>query len=150
MGEKGRSSAGACWVGAGGDDSSDRTPGRPSNPITIATTSALTPAAIRGAQDRENRRLARRTRSRFIIARRMEVGGERPAVDVVVPFFGPRASLERLLAGLSGLQLREGDTVTVVDNRPPAARPVSGTMQAPERQSSYYARNRGAERGRAE
>jgi GT2 family glycosyltransferase len=80
----------------------------------------------------------------------MEVGGDRPAVDVVVPFFGPRSSLERLVAGMSSLALREGDTVTVVDNRPPGAAPVSGAIQAPERQSSYYARNRGAERGSAE
>jgi len=80
----------------------------------------------------------------------MELGGDRPAIDVVVPFFGPRASLERLVAGMSSLELRDGDTVTVVDNRPPGAAPVSGTIQAPERQSSYYARNRGAERGNAE
>ncbi|HXD58792.1 MAG TPA: glycosyltransferase, partial [Thermoleophilaceae bacterium] len=80
----------------------------------------------------------------------MELGGDRPAIDVVVPFFGPRASLERLLAGMSSLELRDGDTVTVVDNRPPGAAPVDGTIQAPELQSSYYARNRGAERGSAE
>src|SRR5689334_156692 len=80
----------------------------------------------------------------------MELGGDRPAIDVVVPFFGPRASLERLVAGMSSLRLREGDSVTIVDNRPPGARPVSGTIQAPERQSSYYARNRGAEPGRNE
>ena len=85
----------------------------------------------------------------------MAVGGDRPGVDVVVPFFGPRSSLELLLGGLSGLRLGERDTLTVADNRPPGAEPVRGegrieVIQAPERQSSYYARNRGAERGSGE
>ena len=85
----------------------------------------------------------------------MEVGGHRPALDVVVPFFGPRASLERLVSGMAMLPLGEADTLTIVDNRAPGAEPVRGAgraevIQAPERQSSYYARNRGAERGRAE
>ena len=85
----------------------------------------------------------------------MGVGGHRPALDVVVPFFGPGASLERLVSGMAMLPLGEADTLTIVDNRPPGAEPVRGVgraevIQAPERQSSYYARNRGAERGRAE
>ena len=74
----------------------------------------------------------------------------RPAVDVVVPFYGPRASLEGLVAGMAALQLGEGDTLTIVDNRPPGAEPVPGTVRAPELQSSYYARNRGAEEGGAD
>ncbi len=96
-----------------------------------------------------------RTPRRGYIRARMEVGGHRPALDVVVPFFGPRASLERLVSGMATLPLGEADTLTIVDNRPPGAEPVRGVgraevIQAPERQSSYYARNRGAERGRAE
>jgi glycosyltransferase involved in cell wall biosynthesis len=79
----------------------------------------------------------------------------RPSVDVVVPFVGPRESLERLIAGLGDLQLRDGDTLTVVDNRPRAAAEVRGragvrVVRAPERQSSYYARNVGAAAGDAE
>jgi glycosyltransferase involved in cell wall biosynthesis len=74
----------------------------------------------------------------------------RPPVDVVVPFYGPRASLERLVRGMSALRLGEGDSLTIVDNRPPGAEPVPGTMRASELQSSYYARNRGAELGGAD
>jgi glycosyltransferase involved in cell wall biosynthesis len=80
---------------------------------------------------------------------------ERPSVDVVVPFFGPRESLERLVRGLSQLALRPGDTLTVVDNRPPGAEPVAGhgavtVVTAPGRRSSYHARNVGAARGSAD
>jgi hypothetical protein len=59
--------------------------------------------------------------------------GVRPAVDVVVPFRGSASELARLLARLRELELREGDTLTVVDNLVP----------------SYHARNRGAAAGRA-
>src|SRR3954452_13266797 len=80
---------------------------------------------------------------------------DRPAVDVVVPFFGPRESLERLIRGLAALRLREGDTLTVADNRPLAAERVQGegpvrVVRAAERQSSYHARNVGAAAGRAD
>jgi glycosyltransferase involved in cell wall biosynthesis len=76
----------------------------------------------------------------------------RPAVDVVVPFLGPRSSLERLVEGMSRLELRFGDTLTIVDN---GGVGVSGNervrvIEAPERRSSYYARNRGAALGSAD
>jgi glycosyltransferase involved in cell wall biosynthesis len=79
----------------------------------------------------------------------------RPTVDVVVPFFGPRESLERLVHGLATVRLRPGDTLTVADNRPAGATPVAGTgavrvVRAPGRQSSYHARNVGAAQGEAE
>src|SRR5947199_1504784 len=79
---------------------------------------------------------------------------ERPSVDLVVPFFGPRESLKRLIRGLRGVELGPGDSLTVVDNRPPGAEPVAGAgsvsvARAPSRQSSYHARNVGAARGRA-
>jgi hypothetical protein len=93
--EKGRSNAGACPILATGG-LSDSPLGRPSKARSPAI-SALAPAA-KVRNSREAQRLARRIRSRFIIARGMELGGDRPAVDVVVPFFGPRASLERLVA----------------------------------------------------
>jgi glycosyltransferase involved in cell wall biosynthesis len=76
----------------------------------------------------------------------------RPAVDVVVPFIGPRESLEQLVEGMGSLAVREGDSITVADNRPPGAEPVDGVdgvrvIRAAEIQSSYYARNRGAAGG---
>jgi Glycosyl transferase family group 2 len=42
----------------------------------------------------------------------------RPTVDVVVPFAGPREDLARLSQTLTGLRLREGDSVLIVDNTP--------------------------------
>jgi GT2 family glycosyltransferase len=76
---------------------------------------------------------------------------ERPAVDVVVPFAGGDDELKALRERLRGLTLRSQDTLVVVDNRPTAARSVTtGTLiGAPDRRSSYHARNRGAALGRA-
>ena len=76
----------------------------------------------------------------------------RPAVDVVVPFGG--GALADVLRWAGALERREGDTVTVVDNRarpdgvaavPPGVRLIA----APEVASSYFARNVGARGGRA-
>lgn len=67
----------------------------------------------------------------------------RPSVDVVVPFAGTDAALRSLLERLRRLTLRDGDTLTVVDNRPPGAPSTDGVLRAPDRQSSYFARNRG-------
>ncbi len=77
---------------------------------------------------------------------------DRPAIDVVVPFLGPRSSLERLILGMSRLELRVDDTLTIVDN---GGVGVTGNgrvrvVEAPERRSSYYARNRGAALGSAD
>jgi len=73
----------------------------------------------------------------------------RPAVDVVVPFRGAAAELERVRAGLGALDLRAGDTVTVVDNTPGrrAGEIAPGLVGAPELQTPGFARNRGAARG---
>jgi glycosyltransferase involved in cell wall biosynthesis len=76
-------------------------------------------------------------------------------VDVVIPFFGPRASLERLVEGASALRLGPDDTLTIADNRPAGAAPVAGrgavcVVAARERLSSYYARNIGAAHGSTE
>jgi GT2 family glycosyltransferase len=79
----------------------------------------------------------------------------RPCVDVVVPFAGSPAELAELLVVLSALSRREDDTITIVDNRPGAAPPLPDPgaavrlLRAPERQSSYFARNRGAAAGAA-
>src|SRR3954447_2477501 len=77
---------------------------------------------------------------------------QRAAVDVVVPFAGGEPELRDLLGRLALLDLGEHDTVTVVDNRPAGAPPLDDprVVAAPERQSSYFARNRGAARGAAE
>src|SRR3954447_25165226 len=48
------------------------------------------------------------------------------------------------------LALAEGDTLTVVDNGPLAPRPDPLVIHAPDRPTSYHARNRGAARGGAE
>jgi glycosyltransferase involved in cell wall biosynthesis len=82
----------------------------------------------------------------------MAGGEDRPAVDVVVPFLGPKSSLERLIAGMSQLELGSDDTLTIVDN---GGVGVTGNgrirvLEAPERRSSYYARNRGAALGSAD
>ncbi len=63
----------------------------------------------------------------------------RPAVDVVVPFAGTDADLDAARARLSKLVLRPDDTLVVADNRPGA--------WAGGQPGSYFARNRGAERG---
>jgi cellulose synthase/poly-beta-1,6-N-acetylglucosamine synthase-like glycosyltransferase len=77
---------------------------------------------------------------------------ERPAVDVVLPFRGSDEQLERVAERLAALDLRRGDSVTIADNRPGAAGAQRGSVSivpAGERQTSYYARNKGAARGHA-
>ena len=75
---------------------------------------------------------------------------ERPAVDVVVPFFGSSRQLVALLERLQKVRLEPDDTLTVVDNRPAD---VSDRVDdprvvlAPEVQSAPYSRNSGAQRG---
>lgn len=78
----------------------------------------------------------------------------RPAVDVVVPFFGSATELDELCTHLNDLAVREHDTISVVDNRPTASASddVRGRVRvvpAPEMQTSYHARNRGAATGQA-
>ncbi len=75
----------------------------------------------------------------------------RPAVDVVVPVAaadedGLRAVMARLR---TTLDLRPGDTLTVVDNRGLGLADAD-VLVAAEVRTSYYARNRGAARGVAE
>ena len=76
----------------------------------------------------------------------------RPAVDIVVPFVGSDRDLEELLDRLRRIHREPQDTLTVVDNRPaedagPARR--AEVIRAPDIQSSYHARNRGAACGTA-
>jgi hypothetical protein len=75
----------------------------------------------------------------------------RPAVDVVVPFAGSAEELDEVAQRFGGMSLREDDTLTIVDNRPPRAPETHAAhaIRASERQSSYFARNRGADRGAA-
>jgi Glycosyl transferase family group 2 len=73
----------------------------------------------------------------------------RPAVDIVVPFAGSDAELDDLLQRLEAIQLRSGDTLTVVDNRPDSSDRGEHVIADPEQQSSYHARNKGAARGSA-
>jgi hypothetical protein len=77
----------------------------------------------------------------------------RAAADVVIPFRGPADELRRVVArARSTLRLGDGDRLIVVDNRPGGdAVPVDdpAVLRAPERPSSYYARNRGAAAGSA-
>ncbi len=80
-------------------------------------------------------------------------GAARPAVDVVVPFRGSAAALHELRERLAGLATRPGDTVLVVDNTPGghAAAPGHGVpvLESTARHTPAFARNRGAEAGRA-
>jgi GT2 family glycosyltransferase len=76
-----------------------------------------------------------------------------PRVDVIIPFCGSPKAFADLVTRISRLQLGPLDSLTIVDNTrrkvaqsalvPPSIRIVA----APERQSSYYARNRGAMSG---
>jgi GT2 family glycosyltransferase len=80
------------------------------------------------------------------------LSGERPAVDVVVPFAGRADALAALVARLETLNVRPGDTVTVADNRRRRDRPESATVHvvdASRRRGSYHARNEGAKAGSA-
>ncbi len=70
----------------------------------------------------------------------------RPAVDVVVAVAGSEATVRAVLERFGALALREGDTLTVVDNRSVGVR---GTLVAAAVRGSYFARNAGAVRGRA-
>lgn len=77
---------------------------------------------------------------------------DRPAVDVVLPFYGSDAQLGEVAARLEALARRDGDTLTVADNRPGASGGATGAVRviaAGERPTSYHARNRGAAAGRA-
>jgi GT2 family glycosyltransferase len=83
---------------------------------------------------------------------------DRPTVDVVIPFRGSPAELEALLAATEAIALREGDSLSIVDNRPGAAAPPAEASGTTARRliadgrvaGSYYARNRGAEGGGGE
>jgi GT2 family glycosyltransferase len=83
-----------------------------------------------------------------------ESGAARPSVDVVVPFAGSDARLEAVARGVGSLKRSDGDSATIVDNRPTAdsAGRIGDVsiIPAPEWQSSYFARNRGAAAGDAE
>lgn len=85
---------------------------------------------------------------------RLEDGSTRPSVSVVVPFYGSHREAAELLKSLRGLALAGGDEVLVVDNtaeRAVAESPAGGRIRRVEartEQSSYYARNVGAEAAR--
>jgi GT2 family glycosyltransferase len=68
----------------------------------------------------------------------------------VVPFAGDDDELRRLHSRLDGLRLGADDTLTIVDNRADGgAVELPAVVRAPERQSSYHARNRGVAAGDA-
>ncbi len=76
----------------------------------------------------------------------------RPAVDVVLPFRGSDEQLAAVVQRLGSLVLRPGDTVTIADNRRGAVDARRGDVRivgAGERQTSYFARNRGVAGGAA-
>lgn len=73
----------------------------------------------------------------------------RPAVDIVVPFAGSDAELGELVQRMRTIDLRSGDTLTIVDNRATATDRGDNVIADPDQQSSYHARNAGARRGSA-
>lgn len=73
----------------------------------------------------------------------------RPAVDIVVPFAGSDTALADLLGRMRAIERGAHDTLTIVDNRVSAVARGDDVLGAPAQQSSYHARNRGAERGHA-
>ena len=83
-----------------------------------------------------------------------EPGAARPSIDVVVPFAGSDAELDAVVRGVGRVERGVDDSATIVDNRPTAesSRRVGDVsiVPAPERQSSYFARNSGATAGSGE
>lgn len=72
----------------------------------------------------------------------------RDAADVVVPVAGTAAEVREVLARMRALHLRDGDTLTIVDNRG-AQVDAPEVLVAAAVHTSYFARNAGAARGRA-
>jgi len=73
----------------------------------------------------------------------------------VVPFRGVPAQLVELQATLAALELRDGDSLVIVDNTPGASPLAAGTRAAPVLAAAGiaapgYARNRGAQQGEAD
>ena len=71
----------------------------------------------------------------------------RPPADVVIPFGG--RALGPVLARVERLARRDGDTLTVADNRGERAEDDARVVVAAEVRTSYFARNAGARRGTA-
>jgi GT2 family glycosyltransferase len=84
----------------------------------------------------------------------MAEAGARDTVSVVVPFGGDVADARATLLALERITLRPGDEAIIVDNSPESSlaslehRAPIRILPAPEQQSSYYARNVGAEAAR--
>jgi cellulose synthase/poly-beta-1,6-N-acetylglucosamine synthase-like glycosyltransferase len=72
----------------------------------------------------------------------------RPAVDVVIPVAGSAAKVADVVTRARALTLREGDTLTIVDNRGAGVADPDVLVAATVR-TSYFARNAGARRGAA-
>jgi GT2 family glycosyltransferase len=72
----------------------------------------------------------------------------RPAVDVVIPVAGSAAQVIDVLTRARELTLRDGDTITVVDNRGTGVADPE-VLVADAVRTSYFARNAGARRGSA-
>jgi glycosyltransferase involved in cell wall biosynthesis len=74
----------------------------------------------------------------------------RDSVDVIIPFAGSREAFTEIMWRLGSLELGPEDSLTLVDNSPravadaPPQSPSWRVVGAHERQSSYFARNRGA------
>lgn len=68
----------------------------------------------------------------------------------MAPFKGSLEDRREVLGRLVALNLGDRDSVVLVDNGPDPRPPTSSVVYAPEIHSSYYARNRGAERGGAD
>ena len=73
---------------------------------------------------------------------------DRPAADVVIPVAADADGLRTVLARMRTIELRDGDTLTVVDNRGVGVDAPEVLVAAATR-TSYFARNAGAARGRA-
>lgn len=79
---------------------------------------------------------------------------ERPAVSVVVPFYGDHEAGARVVEAMGSLKLRGGDELVIVDNTPGEELPEPGPgdvyrrVEAKAEQSSYYARNVGGDSAR--
>lgn len=79
------------------------------------------------------------------------IDGRRPPVSVIVPFHGSAEEARQVIGSLAGIEVAPGDELILVDNTPQQAATAAEAVRvvpATAQQSSYHARNVGAEAAR--
>jgi len=83
-------------------------------------------------------------------AARSGQGGQRPAIAVIVPFYGSDQEASEMISAIDGLERRPGDEIVLADNTEEGVlgsidRGDVRVVAAPDEASAYYARNVAAE-----